>query len=127
MQSIAQSAARPVTEKIISFEAAPGFFAGLRQEGKKIVQSHGIWDLIHPGHICHLEEAGALGDLLVVTLTADKHVHKGPGRPYFNEQLRLRSLAALECVDYVVLVPFPDAVPAIECVRPDIYCRGKEY
>src|SRR5436305_8366265 len=113
--------------KIISFESAPKVFEALRKQGRKVVQSHGIFDLIHPGHICHLEEARALGDVLVVTLTADKHVQKGPGRPYFNEQLRMRSLAALECVDYVVLVPFSDGVPAIECVQPHIYCRGKEY
>lgn len=113
--------------KVISFERAPAFFNTLRERGKRIVQSHGIFDLIHPGHVLHLEEARALGDVLVVTLTADKFVNKGPGRPYFNEQLRLRSLAALSCVDYVVLVPFTGAVEAIECVRPHIYCKGKEY
>ena len=113
--------------KVISFERAPAFFKALRLRGKRIVQSHGIYDLIHPGHVLHLEEARELGDVLVVTLTADKFVNKGPGRPYFNEQLRIRSLAALSCVDYVVLVPFTGAVEAIECVRPDIYCKGKEY
>jgi rfaE bifunctional protein nucleotidyltransferase chain/domain len=113
--------------KVISFGSARKVFDALRQQGKKIVQSHGIFDLIHPGHICHLEEARALGDVLVVTLTADEHVQKGPGRPYFNEQLRCRSLTALACVDYVVLVPCPGATEAIECVRPHIYCKGKEY
>jgi len=127
MQSGLQSTASPAAQKVIAFDSAAGFFASLHQAGKTLVQSHGIWDLIHPGHICHLEEARALGDLLVVTLTADEHVHKGPGRPYFSEQLRVRSLAALACVDYVVVVPFPDAVPAIECVKPQIYCRGKDY
>jgi cytidyltransferase-like protein len=113
--------------KTISFESAPQVFKALREDGRKIVQSHGIFDLIHPGHICHLEEARALGDVLVVTLTADKFVQKGPGRPYFNEQLRVRSLTALACVDYVVLVPFHGAVEAIKCVGPHIYCKGKEY
>ena len=113
--------------KIISFESAPKVFEALRKQGKRVVQSHGIFDLTHPGHICHLEEAKALGDVLAVTLTADKYVQKGPGRPYFNEQLRMRSLAALECVDYVVLVPSPKAIEAIECIRPAIYCKGKEY
>jgi rfaE bifunctional protein nucleotidyltransferase chain/domain len=113
--------------KIIPFEAAPALFKKLRTAGKRIIQSHGIYDLIHPGHILHLEEARELGDVLVVTLTADKFVNKGPGRPFFKEQLRLRSLAAMSCVDYVVLVPFTGAVEAIECVRPHIYCKGKEY
>ena len=113
--------------KIISFEAAPALFKKLRAARKRIVQSHGIFDLIHPGHILHLEEARSLGDVLVVTLTADKFVKKGPGRPIFKEQLRLRSLAAMSCVDYVVLVPFTGAVEAIKCVRPHIYCKGQDY
>lgn len=113
--------------KIIPFAAAPAFFKTLRERGMRLVQSHGIFDLIHPGHILHLEEARELGDALVVTLTADKFVNKGPGRPYFNEHLRLKSLAALSCVDYIVLVPFTGAIEAIDCVRPNIYCRGKEY
>jgi len=117
----------PAAHKVVAFDAAGEVFAALRKAGKKIVQSHGVFDLIHPGHICHLEESRALGDVLVVTLTTDKHVQKGPGRPYFNEQLRLHSLAALECVDYLVLVPHPGPVAAIECVRPDIYSKGKEY
>jgi rfaE bifunctional protein nucleotidyltransferase chain/domain len=115
------------SNKIVSFEAAPALFKALCARGKTIVQSHGLFDLIHPGHILHLEEARALGDVLVVTLTADRYVNKGPGRPHFKEQLRLRSLAALSCVDYVVLVPFPGAAEAIACVRPQIYCKGKEY
>src|SRR5215475_13432577 len=115
------------TSKIIGFDTAGATLRELKQKGRRIVQSHGLFDLLHPGHIAHLEEARALGDLLVVTMTADKHVHKGPGRPYFNEQLRARTLAALACVDYVVVVPFPGAAEAIEVVQPHIYCKGKDY
>jgi len=114
-------------EKIVSFGQAAAVFAALRRKGKKIVQCHGTFDLIHPGHIVHFEEAKALGDILVITATAEKHVNKGPGRPYFNDRLRARWLAALACVDYVVLVPHPAAIEAIECVRPAIYCKGREY
>lgn len=113
--------------KIIPFEKAPQTFCKLRKSGSVIVQCHGTFDMIHPGHIVHFEEAKALGDVLVVTITAEKCVNKGPGRPYFNDQLRSRWLAALECVDYVVVVPFPAAVEAIECVRPHYYCKGREY
>jgi cytidyltransferase-like protein len=113
--------------KVVAFDAAPQAFAALRAAGKRVVQSHGIFDLMHPGHILHLEEARALGDVLVVTLTADRFVDKGPGRPYFHEQLRIRSLVALACVDYVVLVPAAGAVPGIERIRPQVFCRGKEY
>ncbi len=115
------------SHKIIPFETASTLFTRLRQKGHKIVQCHGTFDLVHPGHIYHLEEARELGDLLVITITGENHVNKGPGRPYFNDTLRARSLAALESVDYVVVIPFPAAVEAIECVKPHIYCKGTEY
>jgi rfaE bifunctional protein nucleotidyltransferase chain/domain len=115
------------TEKIIPFAEAPALFDKLRGEGQRLVQCHGTFDLVHPGHIVHLEEARRLGDALVVTVTDEKHVNKGPGRPYFNDSLRARTLAALECVDYVVLVPHAAAVEAIEAVKPAIYCKGTEY
>jgi cytidyltransferase-like protein len=113
--------------KIIPFDAAAALFAGLRQEGRRIVLCHGIFDLLHPGYIVHLEEARALGDVLVVSLTADKFVNKGPGRPFCKEALRARTLAALTCVDYVVVTPFSSAAAALEAVRPHFYCLGKEY
>lgn len=112
---------------MLPFDDAPRVLAAARAEGKRIVQCHGTFDLVHPGHVVHFEEAKALGDLLVVTITAEPFVNKGPGRPYFGDQLRIRSLAALASVDYVVVVPYPAAVEAIECVRPDVYCKGKEY
>ncbi|MDD5687473.1 MAG: PfkB family carbohydrate kinase [Elusimicrobia bacterium] len=114
-------------KKNIPFSNAGRIFAKLKSEGKKIVQCHGTFDLLHPGHIIHFEEAKALGDILVVTVTAAKNVNKGPGRPYFNDELRVKYLSSLECVDYVVVVPFPTACEAIECVQPHIYCKGKEY
>src|SRR6185312_807021 len=113
--------------KILAFEDAAGVFARLRKQGKALVHCHGTFDLIHPGHIVHFEEAKALGDILVVTITGEKFVNKGPGRPYFNDQLRSRWLAALGCVDYVVVIPFAAAVEAIECVRAQFYCKGREY
>jgi rfaE bifunctional protein nucleotidyltransferase chain/domain len=116
-----------VIGKILPFHAASARLRELREAGKRIVQCHGTFDLIHPGHIYHLEEARALGDVLVVTVTSEPYVNKGPGRPYFNDELRAKCLSALECVDYVILVPYPAAVEAIECVRPDIYCKGTEY
>ena len=113
--------------KIIPFAEAPAFFDRLRGEGKRLVQCHGTFDLVHPGHIVHLEDAAKLGDVLVVTVTDEKHVNKGPGRPYFNDALRVRTLAALSCVDYIVLIPYTAAVEAIETVKPRFYCKGTEY
>jgi cytidyltransferase-like protein len=116
-----------VSAKVLDFADAPAAMAALRRQGLRIVQCHGTFDLVHPGHLVHFDEARALGDVLVVTITAARFVNKGPGRPYFNDQLRLKALASLAIVDYVVLVPFPAAVEAIECIRPDAYCKGREY
>lgn len=113
--------------KHILYETAREFFEKLHSQGKIIVQCHGTFDLIHPGHIVHFEEAKRLGDVLVITVTGEKHVNKGPGRPYFNDDLRVKSIAALEVVDYVVVIPYSAAVEAIECVKPNFYCKGKEY
>ena len=113
--------------KILPFDQAAAVFAQLRKDGKRIVHCHGTFDLVHPGHVVHLQEAKALGDVLVVTVTSENFVNKGPGRPCFNDALRAHALAALECVDYVVLIPYPAAVEAIQLVRPHLYCKGKEY
>ena len=115
------------SSKIIAFDNLSETICKEKAKGKTIVQCHGTFDLIHPGHIIHFEEAKSLGDVLVITLTAEKHVNKGPGRPYFNDQLRILSLTSLEFVDYVSIVPHVAAVEAIETVKPDIYCKGKEY
>ena len=114
-------------DKILCFDAAPSAISAARAGGKTVVQCHGTFDLLHPGHIIHFQEAKVLGDILVVTITDEQHVNKGPGRPYFSDQLRSQSLAALSFVDFVVLIPFPAAEEAIACVRPDIYCKGLDY
>ena len=116
-----------MSAKIESFDCLRETVSRMRRGGKRVVHCHGTFDLIHPGHLVHFEEARALGDLLVVTLTAGNHVKKGPGRPFFNDRLRAKFLAGLSCVDLVSVVPFPAAKEAIEAVRPDIYCKGMEY
>ena len=113
--------------KIIPFAKIPEVIRMEKETGNKIVQCHGTFDLIHPGHVIHFEESKGMGDKLIVTVTGEKFVNKGPGRPYFNDGLRLKSLAALESVDYVAIIPYPAAVEAIEAVSPDVYCKGKEY
>lgn len=113
--------------KVISFAEASDKFSRLHAQGKRIVQSHGTFDLLHPGHIIHFEEAAQLGDILVVTITGEKWVNKGPGRPYFNDELRIKSLVALEPVDYVIVVPHTTAMEAIQSIKPHVYCKGREY
>lgn len=94
---------------------------------KRIALCHGVFDLLHPGHIIHLQEARKLADCLVVTVTPDIYVRKGPGRPLFNEQLRLKTLAAMECVDYVALNQWPTAVETIKQLKPNVYVKGSDY
>src|SRR3989338_5433489 len=98
-----------------------------KEKGKKIVQCHGVFDLLHPGHIRHFEAAKREGDMLIVTLTKDKYVNKGPGRPVFNQRLRAESIAALECVDYVAINDWPTATNAIKKLKPHIYAKGSDY
>ena len=98
----------------------------LKAEGKRVVQSHGVFDLIHPGIIRHLEDAKRQGDVLVVTVIRDKDVKHGQGRPVFSEELRLRNVLSLVMVDYACVVE--DAIP-FECVKriaPTTFTLGHE-
>lgn len=99
----------------------------LKEEGKKIALCHGVFDLIHPGHIIHLQQAKQMADVLVVSVTAAEFVRKGPQRPYFNDEMRLKVLEALECVDYVMLSEGYTVDDIVESVQPDIYVKGEEY
>ena len=101
--------------------------ARLRAQGRRIVHCHGVFDLLHVGHLRYFQEAKAMGDVLVVTLTTDRFVNKGPHRPAFPEQLRAEVLAGLECVDFVAINPHPTAVEAIRLIKPDIYVKGPDY
>jgi rfaE bifunctional protein kinase chain/domain/rfaE bifunctional protein nucleotidyltransferase chain/domain len=97
----------------------------VRADGKKIVHCHGVFDLLHIGHIKHLEAARKLGDVLVVTLTPDRFVNKGPHRPAFPERLRAEALASLVCVDFVAINEWPTAVETIQRLRPNLYVKGR--
>ena len=97
------------------------------RSSRRVVHCHGVFDLLHIGHIRHFEQAKELGDILVVTTTPDRYVNKGPHRPVFNEQLRAEAVAALDCVDYVAVNNWPMAVEAIKLLRPDFYVKGGEY
>lgn len=101
--------------------------SSLKAQGKKVVQSHGVFDLLHLGHIRHFEEAKKMGDVLVVTLTRDEFVNKGPHRPAFNHDLRAEAIAALGAVDYVAVNAGPLAVEAIKLLKPNIYVKGPDY
>jgi len=97
-----------------------------KRQGKKIVLCHGVFDVVHAGHIQHLKEAKSCGDILVVTLTPDEFVRKGPSRPVFNQQTRASVVEAIRYVDLVAVNESPDAMDVLEAIRPDVYCKGEE-
>ena len=113
--------------KIKTLEELTPIVAGLKSGGKTIVMCHGVFDLIHPGHIRHFQAAKREGDVLIVTLTPDEFVGKGPGRPVFNQALRAESLASLACVDFVGVNQWPTAVNTVKMLKPDVYVKGSDY
>lgn len=115
-----------VNAKIKSIDELHALLAATRAL-KTVVQCHGVFDLMHIGHIRHFREARKLGDILVVTVTPDRYVNKGPHRPVFTESLRAEAIASLDCVDYVAINQWPTAVEAIECLRPSVYAKGSDY
>lgn len=99
----------------------------LRKQGRSIVLCHGVFDILHPGHLDHFKEAKTFGDVLVVSITSDEFVNKGPGRPVLSASSRSEMLGALEIVDFVLDSPYPSAVENIILVRPDVYVKGRDY
>lgn len=99
----------------------------LKKKNKKIIHCHGVFDVIHLGHINHFKKAKSLGDILIVTVTADEFVNKGPNRPIFPLDIRMELLANLEFIDLVCPNHSQSAVPAINKLKSDIYCKGKDY
>lgn len=115
------------TKKIRNIERLAEALTEYRNQGQKIVHCHGVFDILHIGHIRYLEQAKRLGDVLVVTVTPDRYVDRGPGRPVFNESLRAESIASLHFVDYVAVNQWPTAVEAIRLIKPDFYVRGADF
>jgi len=113
--------------KIKSLDELQQIVNGAKNEGKKVVQCHGVFDLLHIGHIKHFQEAKSIGEILIVTVTPDEFVNKGPNRPAFKISMRLQAIASLESVDYVAANLYPTAVEAIQVLQPSIYCKGKDY
>lgn len=113
--------------KILEIDSLANKIKSLKASGKKIVLCHGCFDLMHPGHIKYFQAAKKMGDILVVTVTPDIYVDKGPGRPAFNQRLRTESIAALECIDYVAVNKWPTAEKILRLLKPDIYVKGQEF
>jgi cytidyltransferase-like protein len=113
--------------KILPLDDLARVVADLQLAGKVVVQCHGVFDLMHIGHIRHFESAKKLGDVLIVTVTPDRYVNKGPNRPVFAESHRAWAIGALACVDYVAVNQWATATETIRLLRPNIFAKGSEY
>ena len=113
--------------KIKTISELPPFIREKRNSGKSVVLAHGVFDLMHIGHIRHLEAAKKEGDILIVSITGDGYVSKGPERPVFKETLRAEAVAALSYVDWVVINHATTAEHVINVLRPNVYVKGAEY
>lgn len=103
-------------------------FRGLchaERTGKWVV-CHGVFDILHLGHIAHLEWAKGQGDFLIVSVSPDRAVQKGPGRPHFSQEHRCRQVAALQVVDLVLPNPEVDAVTLLDALKPAVYVKGPD-
>jgi rfaE bifunctional protein nucleotidyltransferase chain/domain len=115
--------------KAVSWETLLQWRARARQEKKTVVWTNGCFDLLHVGHVRNLQAARSQGDVLVVGVNSDASVRqlKGPGRPLIPAAQRVEVLAALECIDYVVVFEELTCVAAIARLQPDVHCKGAEY
>ncbi|MBC7772130.1 MAG: adenylyltransferase/cytidyltransferase family protein [Pyrinomonadaceae bacterium] len=113
--------------KVLTLAALLKLREGARAEGKAVVQCHGCFDIVHPGHIRHLRQARSEGDILLVSITGDSEMKKGTGRPLIPEELRAENLAALSFVDWVYVEERPTAAELLSEVKPDVYVKGREY
>lgn len=115
--------------KVVSLDQLQPARQQLRHAGKSVVFTNGCFDLLHPGHVRYLQEARSLGDALIVALNSDRAVRelKGATRPILKENERAEVMAALECVDYVVI--FDDISPqaTIAALLPDILVKGGDW
>ena len=98
-----------------------------KRKNKKVVHCHGVFDLIHVGHIKHFKEAKKNGEFLVVSITADKFVNKGSGRPIFNQNLRAEFLSSISLIDAVVINNHLTSEKILSIIKPDIYFKGPDY
>ena len=117
------------SDNIISYNKAIDLITKLKSQNKKVGLCHGGFDLLHPGHIRHLESARKLCDVLFLSVTSDRFITlgKGAGRPVYTDKLRAYMAASIRFVDYVVISDFETAIEAIKLLKPDCYIKGPDY
>jgi D-glycero-beta-D-manno-heptose 1-phosphate adenylyltransferase len=114
---------------VMSRSEATGWAERLRAERKRVVFTNGVFDLLHPGHVRYLAEARSHGDALIVAVNSDRSVRaiKGPERPINSEHDRAEVLAALACVDAVVVFDEDDPHAIISAIQPDVLVKGADW
>lgn len=113
--------------KLLGISEAAKLCAQLKQEQKLIGLCHGTFDFIHLGHITHFEEAKKTCDKLFVSITPDRFVIKGKGRPFYSESERVHFLSAISCIDKVIVNDSPDSISLLERLGPNFYFKGPDY
>ncbi|VEN74528.1 Bifunctional protein HldE [Candidatus Desulfarcum epimagneticum] len=115
-------------KKIVSFEDLTAICDKLKADGKKkVVLCHGCFDLLHIGHIRYFKQAKQMGDILVVTLSPDCFVDKGPGRPKFTDNLRAEAISSLDSVDFVAINQWETAEETLRILQPHVYVKGSDF
>src|SRR6516165_2441019 len=100
---------------------------GPRPRDKRVIMCHGVFDVVHPGHVRHLLYAKSKADILIASITADHHITKGTHRPHVPQDLRAVNLAAFEAVDYVLIDKNAKQLQNIRLLQPDFFANGFEY
>jgi D-beta-D-heptose 7-phosphate kinase/D-beta-D-heptose 1-phosphate adenosyltransferase len=120
---------KPAAARILTTDEARSWAERLRAHGLRVVFTNGVFDLVHPGHVRYLREARALGDALIVAVNSDRSVraNKGPGRPVNSEAERAEVLAALACVDAVVVFDEETPHEIVGVVQPDVLVKGADW
>lgn len=113
--------------KVLSLEKLAEKVERLKKNGQTIAMCHGCFDILHVGHLRHLEAAKKLADILIITITPDRFVNKGPNRPVFPEYQRAELLAGLNVVDLVAINKWDSAIETIRIIKPNIFIKGQEY
>jgi len=114
-------------DKILTVEGLAEAVRRVQSAKRSVALCHGCFDILHCGHLRHLEAAREIADFLVVTVTPDRFVNKGPHRPVFPEEQRAELLAGLQIVDWVCVNRWKSAVEIIRLVRPNLFVKGEEY
>lgn len=130
MEGMSQLSPKLANPKLYAnLDAAVAAREGLRAQGRRVVLTNGVFDLLHTGHLFYLKQARALGDALFIALNSDESVRqlKGPLRPVQNEEQRAYALAALECIDGIVVFREKRLTAEILALRPDGYCKAGDY